>query len=76
MSSGGDETLATYHYEDKNVDVVGHWYEKNGEYEYAFYDLFLVNTGECINEGYYLFAFPSYQQVKKFLEEGFTGEKK
>lgn len=76
MSPGGNEVLATYHYKDQNVDVVGYWYEEDESDEYAFYDLFLVNTGECINEGYYLFTFPSYQQVKKFLEEGFTGEKK
>lgn len=76
MNNGRNETLATYHYRNKHVDVVGYWYEDNDRKEYAFYDIFLVDSGECLNEGYYLFTFPSYQQVKKFLEDGFTGRKK
>lgn len=68
-----EEVIKTYEVEDgTEIDLVG-VKENDSDEEYDFFDLFISDTGECLNEGDPLYSRPTQSQVDKIYKE-FIGD--
>lgn len=65
-----EEIVKTYQIGEQKLELVGYYdEEKTPKGEHDWFDLFVVETGECINEGEPLYSIPTKTQVKKMYDE-------
>jgi len=67
-----DQHLATYYFfPEQTVDIYGVSYKDTPGGEFASYDLYVVlkDSRECINEGFYIFNWPSWNEVNELFTE-------
>ena len=67
-----EQHIATYHFpSEADVEVYGVIYDDTPKNSFESYDLWveLNNVRVCINEGYYIFNWPTWSKVKELLEE-------
>lgn len=63
----GNQLIAQYYVLGNVYNIYGCWDKETPEYEFDFYDVFF--QGNCINEGNHFYTFPSWKELKEFIEE-------
>lgn len=69
----GNEVVKTYEIDGVVYDVYGCWDNDTPENEYDFYDIYVRETGECINLGFpfhYEDGLPTEKEIRDMLEDG------
>lgn len=63
----GNQNLAIYYVNGKKVYIYGCWDKETPNNDFDFYDIYLES--ECINEGNPFYDFPTWIEIKKYLED-------
>ena len=64
----GNELKATYYILGRKYNIFGCWDKETPEYEFDFYDVH-DEHGTCINEGEPFWEFPSYDELREYVQE-------
>jgi len=64
----GNENIAIYYIFGKKYYIIGCWDNDTPKNKFDFYDVDDEN-GNCINEGNPFYNFPSYNELREFIEE-------
>lgn len=51
------------------IDLIGYYTDNTPEGEHDFFDLFIEDDGDCLNEGDPLYSIPTQKQVEKIYDE-------
>ena len=64
----GNELKATYYILGKTYNIFGCWDNETPENEFDFYDV-CEKDGTCINEGEPFYQFPTYDELREYIEK-------
>ena len=64
----GNELKATYYILGKQYSIIGCWDKETPKNEFDFYDVY-DKDGTCINEGEPFYEFPTYAELREYIEE-------
>ena len=59
------ETIKTVKVLGKDIDIIGYYNENVKGYD--FYDIFIAETGECLNEGSPFYKIPTMVEIKEYV---------
>ena len=66
----GNQTLARFSINREFFDIVGCWDKDTPDNQFDFYDIY-DEGGICLNEGCPFYTFPSWFELKEYLEENY-----
>jgi len=64
----GNQLLATYYIQGNIFNIWACWDKETQENKFDFYDIY-DKYGHCINEGNPFYDFPTWAEIKEYLEE-------
>ena len=63
----GNQLMATYYIYQQTFYIYGCWDKETPENKFDFFDLY-DKQGSCLNEGDPFFEFPTYDEIKDFVD--------